>query len=58
MATKNFQDDARDAVQSGDLARLKEVLAAARRHLEEYGDLRIWVSLLEIEIASIEKYRG
>ncbi len=58
MAIKNFQDDARNAVQSGDLARLKEVLAAARRHLEEYGDLPLWVSMLEREIANIEKYRG
>ena len=58
MATNSFQDNARDAVQSGDLARLKDSLAAARRHLEEYGDLPTWVSLLEIEIANIERSRG
>ena len=39
------------AIASGDLARMKEVLRQAEQHLAEYGDVQTAVELLKLEIA-------
>ena len=58
MSSQHSWDGAMKAIESSDLARLKEALAAAERHLAEYGDVPALVQMLRIEISMLEKYRG
>lgn len=44
----------RDAVASGDLARMKEAAAEAEEHLREYGDVAAALEVLKFEIAKLE----
>ena len=43
-----------DAIVSGDLAKMKEVAAAAEQHLAEHGDVAGVLNLLKVEIAKAE----
>jgi hypothetical protein len=45
------------ALASSDLDGLKAALAAAERHLNEYGDVATLILLLKHEISKIEEYR-
>lgn len=58
MSSTRFHDRMIEAVHSDDLSRLKEVLAVARQHLLEYGDLPTMISILEYQIAKLEEHRG
>lgn len=43
------------AIASGDLPRMKKLVTEAERHLAEWGDLRISLEYLKIEIAKLEE---
>ena len=47
----------RDAVASGDLARMKEAARAAEAYLEEWGNVPASLEALKIEIARLEARR-
>lgn len=48
----------RDAVASGDLARMKQAAAEAEEYLREYGDVAAALEVLRIEIAKAEGGHG
>lgn len=58
MSSTRFNDRMIEAIHSDDLSRLREVLAVARQHLLEYGDLPTMISMLEHQIAKLEKHQG
>jgi hypothetical protein len=48
----------RDAVASGDLARMKRAAAEAEEHLQKYGNVAAALEALKMEIAKLEARQG